>query len=83
MRIAHLCARNLPIGLVAPSVKPFLFRWFFRVRPNSRSALPLDRDELDALANLDALPAKGAILVLGGPKVRGGTGGASRVMALV
>jgi len=38
---------------------------------------------VEAVANLDALPAKGAILVLGGPKVRGGTGGPSRVIALV
>jgi kynurenine formamidase len=38
---------------------------------------------VEAVANLDALPAKGAILVLAGPKVRGGTGGPSRVIALV
>jgi kynurenine formamidase len=38
---------------------------------------------VEAVANLDALPAKGATLVLGGPKVRGGTGGPSRVIALV
>lgn len=38
---------------------------------------------VECLANLDAVPAKGAILVLGGPKVKGGTGGPSRVMALV
>jgi kynurenine formamidase len=36
---------------------------------------------VEAVANLDALPAKGAILVLGGPKVQGG--GPSRVIALV
>jgi hypothetical protein len=29
------------------------------------------------------VPAKGAILVLGGTKVKGGTGGMSRVIALV
>jgi len=38
---------------------------------------------VEALANLDALPAKGATLVLGAPKVRGGTGGPTRVYALV
>jgi kynurenine formamidase len=38
---------------------------------------------VENVANLDALPAKGATLVLGGPKVRGGTGGPSRVIALV
>jgi kynurenine formamidase len=38
---------------------------------------------VEAVANLDALPAKGAILVLGGPKVRGGTGGPSRILGLI
>ena len=38
---------------------------------------------VECLANLGSLPAKGAILVLGGPKVKGGTGGPSRVLALV
>jgi kynurenine formamidase len=38
---------------------------------------------VEALANLDALPAKGATLVLGAPKVRGGTGGPARVYALI
>jgi kynurenine formamidase len=38
---------------------------------------------VEALTNLDQLPPTGATLVLGGPKVRGGTGGPSRVIALV
>ena len=38
---------------------------------------------VECLANLGSLPAKGAVLVLGGPKVKGGTGGPSRVLALV
>ncbi|PII38502.1 cyclase [Sinorhizobium meliloti CCBAU 01290] len=38
---------------------------------------------LEAAANLDKLPAKGATLVLGAPKHRGGTGGPARVFALV
>lgn len=38
---------------------------------------------VECLANLDTLPPKGAMLVLGGPKVKGGTGGPSRVIALV
>lgn len=38
---------------------------------------------VEALANLDALPVKGATLVLGAPKVRGGTGGPTRVFALI
>ena len=38
---------------------------------------------LEGAANLDQLPAKGATLIVGAPKVRGGTGGPSRVLALV
>ncbi|MFB2550531.1 cyclase family protein [Ensifer soli] len=38
---------------------------------------------LEAATNLDKLPASGATLVVGAPKVRGGTGGPSRVFALV
>jgi kynurenine formamidase len=38
---------------------------------------------VECLANLDAVPEKGAWLVVGGPKVRGGTGGPSRILALV
>ena len=38
---------------------------------------------VECLANLDTLPAKGATLILAGPKVKGGTGGPSRVIALV
>lgn len=38
---------------------------------------------LEGAANLDQLPARGATLVVGAPKVRGGTGGPARVFALV
>ena len=38
---------------------------------------------VEAIAGLDDLPAKGAMLVVAGPKVRGGTGGPSRIIALV
>jgi kynurenine formamidase len=51
--------------------------------PVHYSWLPSGRWGVECLANLDKVPAKGAHLVLGGPKVRGGTGGPSRVMALV
>lgn len=37
---------------------------------------------LEGLTNLDKLPASGATLVVGAPKVRGGTGGPARVFAL-
>jgi kynurenine formamidase len=38
---------------------------------------------VEALANLDAVPEKGGLLFVGGPKVKGGTGGPSRIVALV
>jgi kynurenine formamidase len=45
--------------------------------------LPSGRWGLECIANLDALPASGATLIVGAPKNRGGTGGPSRVMAMV
>lgn len=45
--------------------------------------LPSNRWGLECIANLDALPASGATLIVGAPKHRGGTGGPSRVMAMV
>ncbi len=45
--------------------------------------LPTNRWGLENLANLDALPAKGATLVVGAPKHRGGSGGPCRVIALI
>ena len=44
--------------------------------------LPTGRWGLECLANLSALPVAGATLVVGAPKVRGGTGGPCRVIAL-
>lgn len=38
---------------------------------------------VEAAANLAALPPKGATLVVGGPKIKGASGGPSRVLALV
>jgi kynurenine formamidase len=38
---------------------------------------------VEAVANLETLPASGAWLFVGAPKVRGGTGGPSRIVALV
>ncbi|MCK0208759.1 cyclase family protein [Starkeya koreensis] len=38
---------------------------------------------VEAAANLGALPPKGATLVVGGPKIKGASGGPSRVLALV
>lgn len=45
--------------------------------------LPAGRWGIEAIANLDRLPAAGATLVVGAPKHRGGTGGPARVFALV
>jgi kynurenine formamidase len=45
--------------------------------------LPTGRWGIECIANLAALPPAGATLVVGAPKVRGGTGGPSRVLALV
>ena len=45
--------------------------------------LPSGRFGIENLANLDKVPAKGATLVVGAPKHRGGTGGPARIFALV
>jgi kynurenine formamidase len=38
---------------------------------------------LEAVANLDRVPAGGATIVVGGPKIKGATGGPSRLLALI
>lgn len=45
--------------------------------------LPAGRWGMESVANLGQLPAKGATIVAGGPKIKGATGGPSRVIALV
>jgi kynurenine formamidase len=45
--------------------------------------LPTNRWGLEAVANLDAVPARGATLIVGGPKIAGATGGPSRLIALL
>lgn len=45
--------------------------------------LPTGRWGLENVANLGRMPATGATIVVGAPKWRGGSGGPSRVMALV
>lgn len=44
--------------------------------------LPTNRWGLENLANLNAIPPSGATLFVGAPKVAGGSGGPSRVMAV-
>jgi kynurenine formamidase len=44
--------------------------------------LPTGRWGLECIFNLGSLPAKGATLIIGAPKVRGGTGGPCRVFAM-
>lgn len=45
--------------------------------------LPSGRYGIECLANLDKLPAKGATIFVGAPKLKGGTGGPARVLAVV
>jgi len=45
--------------------------------------LPSGRWGMECIANLAALPAAGATLVVGSPKIKGSTGGPSRLFALV
>jgi kynurenine formamidase len=45
--------------------------------------LPSNRWGMEAVANLDSLPARGTTLIVGGPKIAGATGGPSRLIALV
>jgi len=45
--------------------------------------LPTGRYGIEGVANLDKVPASGATIVVGAPKVRGGTGGPARVFAFV
>jgi len=47
------------------------------------SWLPAGRFGIENLANLDKLPAKGATIVIGAPKHKGGTGGPARIFAMV
>ncbi len=44
--------------------------------------LPTGRFGIECLANLGKLPAKGATIVIGAPKHRGGTGGPARIFAM-
>ncbi len=45
--------------------------------------LPTGRWGLECVANLDDVPATGATIVVGAPKIKGATGGPSRLFALV
>jgi kynurenine formamidase len=47
------------------------------------SWLPGGRYGIEALNNLDSLPATGATIVVGAPKHKRGTGGPARVLALI
>ncbi len=48
-----------------------------------RAWLPSGRWGIEAIASLDAVPPKGATLVVGAPKIVGASGGPARVFALV
>lgn len=45
--------------------------------------LPSGRWGIEAVANLAAVPASGATLVVGAPKITGGTGGPARIITLI
>ncbi|MEM6667307.1 MAG: cyclase family protein [Pseudomonadota bacterium] len=45
--------------------------------------LPTNRWGIENIANLDQLPASGATIIVGAPKIGGGSGGPSRVLAMV
>ena len=45
--------------------------------------LPSGRFGIECLANTGALPAAGATIVIGAPKLRGGTGGPARIFAMM
>ena len=45
--------------------------------------LPTNRYGLENVANLEKVPASGATLVVGAPKIRGGSGGPTRIFAMV
>ena len=45
--------------------------------------LPANRWAVEGLANLGALPAMGVAIFVGAPKIRGATGGPSRIVALL
>lgn len=45
--------------------------------------LPSGRFGIECVANLDAVPEAGAKIVVGAPKIRGGTGGTARIFAMV
>lgn len=47
------------------------------------SWLPSGRFGIENLANLDKLPAKGATIVIGAPKHKGGSGGPARIFAMI
>ncbi len=47
------------------------------------SWLPAGRYGIEGLNNLEAVPVKGATIIVGAPTHRGGTGGPARVLALV
>jgi kynurenine formamidase len=51
--------------------------------PTHKAWLPSGRWGIENIANLDRVPASGATLVVGLPKVKGASGGPARVLALI
>jgi kynurenine formamidase len=69
------------VGLAVDTLS--LDRGISRDFPTHSTWLPTGRWGLEAVANLGVLPPVGATIVVGGPKIKGATGGPSRVLALV
>ena len=70
--VVGLASDTLSLDIGASTTFETHFRW-----------LPSGRRGLECVANLGALPPVGATLIVGAPKRRGGTGGPSRVLALL
>jgi kynurenine formamidase len=67
------------IGLDTASLDPGASADF----PAHVSWLPSGRYGVENLANLERLPAAGAVVVVGAPTFEGGSGGPSRVLAFL
>jgi kynurenine formamidase len=82
----HVEAAELLIERDAAAIAVDTFSLDFGASPDFATHykwLPSGRWGMECVANLDQLPAVGATIVAGGPKIKGATGGPSRVLALL
>ena len=71
------------ISLLALYGIPALLVYFYASAQARQYAVLTLKTEAEAVANLDSVPPRGATLVVGAPKIKGATGGPTRVLALV